>query len=65
MTQSAAAPPSSLGAVPAAFPDNEEARIQKLLDYKILDTATESAYEDLTAIAAQICGTQTALVSLV
>ena len=53
------------GAVPAAYPDNEEARIKKLLSYRVLDTKAESAYDDLTAIAAQICGTPASIVSLV
>lgn len=54
-----------LGAVPAAYPVNEGARIKKLLSYRVLDTEAESAYDDLTAIAAQICGTPTSVVSLV
>ncbi len=53
------------GAVPADYPDNEDKRIQKLLRYRVLDTAAETAYDDLTAIAAHICGTPVALVSLV
>ena len=53
------------GAVPAALPEGEKDRLQKLLDYKVLDTSTETAYDDLTAIAAQICGTSISLVSLV
>lgn len=53
------------GAVPAAFPANEQARIQKLLDYRILDTSPETAYDDIAKLAAYICGTPTSLVSLV
>ena len=53
------------GAVPASLPKNEEDRIKKLLDYRVLDTDAETVYDDLSAIAAQICGTPTALVSLV
>lgn len=53
------------GAIPAAYPDNEEQRIHKLLSYCVLDTASESAYDDIAAIATQICDTQTAVVSLV
>ena len=53
-----------LGAVPAAFPENEAQRIHKLLSYKVLDTDAEGAYDDVTAIAAHICGTPISLVSL-
>ena len=56
---------SSPGAVPATFPANELERIQKLLSYDILDTASETIYDDITEIAVYICGTATSLVSLV
>lgn len=49
----------------ADYPENEDGRIQKLLSYRILDTAPETAYDDLTALAAHICGTAVSLVSLV
>ncbi len=49
----------------ADYPENEESRIQKLLSYRILDTAPETAYDDLTALAAYICGTAASLVSLI
>jgi two-component system, NtrC family, sensor kinase len=51
--------------IPAPFPENEEQRIAKLLSYSILDTPAETAYDDLAAIAAYICQTPIALVSLV
>ncbi|HEY9762013.1 MAG TPA: ATP-binding protein [Trichocoleus sp.] len=51
--------------IPAPFPENEEQRITKLLSYNILDTSAETAYDDLTAIAAHICQTPIALVSLI
>ena len=53
------------GAVPAAFPENESERIQKLLSYQVLDTVAETAYDDITRLAAHICETKTSLVSLV
>jgi signal transduction histidine kinase len=47
------------------LPDNEEARLQALARYKVLDTSPEIGFDDLTALAAYICGTPVALVSLV
>jgi len=56
---------SDLGAVPAPSPIDETSRIKKLLSYQILDTETETAYNDAVRIAAHICDTPIALVSLV
>lgn len=42
----------------------EEERLTALDSYSILDTLPESDYDNLTAIAAEICGTPIALVSL-
>ncbi|MGB5260518.1 MAG: GAF domain-containing sensor histidine kinase [Gammaproteobacteria bacterium] len=49
----------------APLPDNEPARIRRLNELDILDTLEEQAYDDLTYLAAQICDTPIALVSLV
>jgi signal transduction histidine kinase len=49
----------------APLPESEEQRIEALLRYKVLDTDAESCYDDLVEIAAQICQTPIALVSLV
>ncbi|MGC1308335.1 MAG: ATP-binding protein [Phormidesmis sp.] len=59
--------PDSLfpGAIPAAVPVNEAERIQKLLSYRVLDTLPETAYDDITQLAAYICDTPTSLVSLI
>ena len=45
--------------------DNEAARLKALYEFKILDPAPEKAFDDITRIAAYICGTPIALVSLV
>jgi signal transduction histidine kinase len=49
----------------APLPANERQRLQALRDYGILDTRREQAFDDLTRIAAQICVTPMAIVSLV
>jgi len=51
--------------IEAAIPENEEDRLRKLYALEILDTLEEQAYDDLTKLAAEICGTPIALVSLV
>jgi len=49
----------------APLPDNEAARLNALYQYKVLDTLAEEAFDDLSRLAAQICGAPIALVSLV
>jgi PAS domain S-box-containing protein len=49
----------------APLPENEEARLEVLRRYAILDTFPEQAFDDLTRLAALICDTPIALVSLV
>jgi len=49
----------------AILAQNEIARLEALRQYRILDTACEAAFDDLTLLAAQICGTPIALISLI
>ncbi|MEB3355849.1 MAG: ATP-binding protein [Synechococcales bacterium] len=49
----------------APLPANEEQRLAKLLSYNVLNTFPETAYDDLTLLAAHICETPIALISLV
>lgn len=44
---------------------NEKARVQALQRYKILDTDPEKAFDDLTILAASICNTPVALISVI
>ena len=44
---------------------NEVARLHALLQYEILDTPPEEAFDDLTELAAHIFRTPTALISLI
>ena len=46
-------------------PDDESERLDELQRYGILDTPPEPAFDGLTELARYICGTSTALVSLV
>ena len=43
---------------------NEAARLDALRRYEILDTPPEPAFDDLTSLAAYVCGAPIALVSL-
>ena len=49
----------------APLPPTEPQRLASLRDYDILDTPPEQAFDDLTLLAAQICQTPIALVSLI
>src|ERR1700732_1723077 len=49
----------------APLPPNEAARLDTLHRYAILATLPEQEFDDLTRLAALICGTPIALVSLV
>jgi GAF domain-containing protein len=49
----------------AALPFNEAERLTALSEYHIVDSAPDQGFDDLTQLAAQICGTHIALVSIV
>ncbi|WP_376096049.1 GAF domain-containing protein [Roseomonas sp. CCTCC AB2023176] len=50
---------------PPAPPWDESARLRALLRYGILDTPREADFDDIAAMAAEICGTPIAVVNLV
>ncbi len=47
------------------LPPDEPERLEALSSYEILDTPAEEAFDDLTLLAAHICQTPVALVSLI
>ncbi len=51
--------------ISASLPFNEAARLQALFQCKILDTPTEGVFDDITHLAAYLCQTPIALVSLI
>ena len=50
---------------PVSLPNEEEARVAALHTYGILDTLPEAAYDDIARLAAQVCQTPMAGISLV
>ena len=49
----------------ARLPENEDLRLEALRRYRILDSVPESQFDDVAALAANICGAPIAMVSLV
>ena len=49
----------------APLPPDEDERLAALRSFEVLDTEPDAAFDDLTRIAARVCGAPVALVSLV
>jgi len=49
----------------AATPEDEQARLEALRHFKVLDTDPEEAFDDITRLASYICQTPSALISFV
>lgn len=47
------------------IPSNEQERLRELKKFEVLDTLPEDIFDEITRLAARICGTKIALVSLV
>lgn len=47
------------------LPKNEKKRLEVLWEYEVLDTVPEQVFDDLAYLAASICGTPVALITLV
>jgi diguanylate cyclase (GGDEF)-like protein len=58
-------PVQELSPITAPVPRNEPARLRALNQYEILDTEAEEAFDELTRLAAYICGTPISTVTLV
>ena len=52
-------------AVPYPVPANDAERLRSLHRYKILDTKPEERFDELTRLAALICGVPISLISLI
>jgi hypothetical protein len=57
--------PAPVGGACPPVPADEAARLAALLAHEVLDTPPEQAFDDLARVAALLCGTPIALVSLV
>ncbi len=51
--------------IPAPKPENEHQRIAALYEYNILDSIPEKEYDDITRIAAEICGMPMSSISII
>ncbi|RZJ65844.1 MAG: sensor histidine kinase [Flavobacterium sp.] len=50
--------------IPAPIPQNDRQRLDALLSYKILDSEPEKDFDDITRLAADICGTPVSIITL-
>lgn len=51
--------------MPFPIPPNEDARLEALRRYGLLDTSSEKSFDDFTYIASQICDTPIAFITLI
>jgi signal transduction histidine kinase/ActR/RegA family two-component response regulator len=51
--------------IPVTRPEQELDRLRALQSYEILDTPSEQVFDEIVAIAADVCGTETAVISLI
>ncbi|MBC6608759.1 GAF domain-containing protein [Hymenobacter sp. BT188] len=51
--------------IPPALPPNEAARLHSLAEHQLLDTLPEAVYQQITRLAAELCGTPRAALNLV
>lgn len=49
----------------ASIPSNEKERLESLVSYHIMDTVSEKEFDNITAIASEICQTPISLISLI
>jgi signal transduction histidine kinase len=47
------------------LPEDEEKRLAALMEYQILDTERETAFDDITSLASEICQTPISLITLI
>lgn len=57
--------PVAAGPRAAPWPENEAERIAALREFELLDTSAEQSYDDMTMLAAMICNTPMAMISLI
>ena len=56
---------SDSNGMPAPFPPTEHSRLQALHDLRVLDAPTDTGYDDIIGLAAELCGTPMAAITLI